>query len=282
MIYLTKEKGVLSLEDAIKTSLSKNIISIKEDDSKKIERRIKDTYYNDSIIESYHLIEQSRGVHDNYIRTLKFIFVIYLSLFFTTISFFAQGFPIYSNLFNMMVLKLITYLLAEYVYKYLPFDTDIMTREPKEKNRIMSFQEWMIIVLEAFCICFTLSIPYMFILANDGSLALTYTILVITLIYTMIWYTYAAISEKAVIKNIIHSFKLKSILLTLGAILLSIILLFLPRAGFTNIGLKNYLVSILISLIPILFIEITKLARYTSRKGKKKYGNKNNKKSKRS
>lgn len=275
VIYLTKEAK--KLNDVLKDGLKQNITSINAE-AKDVLKNIEDSYYDESIKESYDMIKNSRGVHDNYIRTLKFNLTIYISLFFTILTFIVQGFPLYYNIFNIMILKLITYLLSEYVYKYLPFDTDIMIREPKEKNILMGFQEWMITILEAFCVCFTISIPYMFILASGGGISLTYTILTVTLLYFIVWYTYAIISEKIFIRNIMNSLSKKSIILTIGAILLTIIILFLPKAGFTNIGIKNYIVSLLISLIPIIFIEITKLARYSSVKGRKKHAIKNNKK----
>ena len=59
-------------------------------------------------------------------------------------------------------------------------------------------------------------------------------------------------------------------------IILTILICFIPKDGFINIGLKNYISALLISLISIIFIEITKLARYTTTKGIKRNGSKDN------
>ncbi len=283
IIYLSSdsENKYVSLEELETYDIRRNI-AVDTNDYEKVLKIVPDSLYSDSLEGAYKLIKQSRGVRDNYTRTIKFNLAIYGGLLFTVIAITVQKFPLYYNLFLTMLLKVLTYLNAEYVYKHLPFDTDLMYRNPMPENVWIGFQELFITFLEAFCICFAFTIPYMFILANGGILSLTYTILVITLLFIMLWLSYAYLSEKAFLVNIWKSFKsIRLICIAIGMILLTVIVNFIPRTGFMNIGLKNYFSALFISFIPIIFIEITKLARFTSKKGRVK-NVKNNKKYKRS
>ncbi len=248
--------------------LTNRNVTVNTKDYKKVLTKLDNSAYFEYINDAYDIINHSRGVHDNYIRTIKFNLAIYGGLLFSIVAFLVQGFPLYYNLFNSVVLKVFTYLNAEYVYKHLKFDTDIMLRKPKPNNILLGFQEILITLIEAFCICFALTIPYMFILANSGALSLTYTILTITLIYSCIWLTYSYISERTFITNLLDSLKNKKLMIiTICLIIFTILINFIPKDGFMNIGVKNYISALLISIISIIFIEITKLARYTTTKG---------------
>ena len=248
--------------------LTNRNVTVNTKDYKKVLTKLDNSAYFEYINDAYDIIEHSRGVHDNYIRTIKFNLAIYGGLLFSIVAFLVQGFPLYYNLFNSVVFKVFTYLSAEYVYKHLKFDTDIMERKPKPNNVLLGFQEILITLIEAFCICFALTIPYMFILANSGALSLTYTILTITLIYSCIWLTYSYLSERTFITNLLDSLKNKKLMIiTICLIIFTILINFIPKDGFMNIGVKNYISALLISIISIIFIEITKLARYTTTKG---------------
>ncbi len=248
--------------------LTNRNVTVNTKDYKKVLTKLDNSAYFEYINDAYDIINHSRGVHDNYIRTIKFNLAIYGGLLFSIVAFLVQGFPLYYNLFNSVVLKVFTYLNAEYVYKHLKFDTDIMLRKPKPNNILLGFQEILITLIEAFCICFALTIPYMYILANSGALKLTYTILTITLIYSCIWLTYSYLSERTFITNLLDSLKNKKLMIiTICLIIFTILINFIPKDGFMNIGVKNYISALLISIISIIFIEITKLARYTTTKG---------------
>jgi hypothetical protein len=85
------------------------------------------------------------------------------------------------------------------------------------------------------------------------------------------------------IKNIIKSFKnIRMIIYLLIIIFITIIINFVTILGTDNIGIQNYFVCIIFGLIPLLILEIIKLARFTTMKGKKKNVPKNNKRHKKS
>ena len=273
IIYLNEDSTdkTITITELSKYRDKKNV-TVSSKDYKKALKLLPNSYYGSSLKEAYEYIRKCRGVHDNYIRTINFNIAIYAGLLFSVLAFLIQGFPIYYNLFNVLVFKTITYLYSEYTYKHMPYDTDLMERKPKDKNILLGTQDIIISLIEAFCICFALSIPYMFILANVGLLSEVYTILTVTIIYISIWLTYSYLSEKIFLINLIESFNnFKMLFVNIGLIVLTVIICFLPKAGFMNIGLKNYVSAILASILPIIFIEITKLARYTSKKGRKKH-----------
>ena len=277
IIFLSETYDKAIPLDKLKDLDGNKNVTVNTKDYEEVFRIVGNSAYFEYLSDAYETIRYSRGVHDNYIRTVKFNLAIYGGLFFSICAMLIQGFPLYYNLFNACVFKVLTYLSAEYLYKHLTFDTDIMDRKPKPTNIFLGFQEILISLIEAFCICFALTIPYMYILASGGTINLTYTILTVTLLYSCIWLTYSYLSERTFITNLIKSFKNKKlIIITICMIILTILICFIPKDGFINIGLKNYMSALLISLISIIFIEITKLARYTTTKGIKRNGSKDN------
>ncbi len=290
IIYLNKEpneyfKNIIEEDDISKKYLLKTI-QIKSSNIKIIdklinkENTIKETKDLNKI---YNLIEKSRGTHDNYIRTIKYLITTYLPLLLSYIFLTIMNFPITMNILLISILKLLTLLISRYVYKTLPYDKDLMERKVKNKNIFMGKQEIMLMILECFIIFFCLTIPYMYTLAQGGSRELANTIFLIIFIYSNIFVTYSNLSETIFIINITKIFKnLKLFIYTLVGILLTLFFNFIPYFKTRNIYLHNYISCVLFALLSILFIEITKLARYTTTKGKKKNDTKNNKKYKRS
>ncbi len=229
----------------------------------------------------YNIIKKSRGTHDNYIRTLKYLIITYTPLVLSYIFLSIMGFPVVYNILLILLLKVFTIITSDYLYKYLPYDTDIMTREVKPKNILIGKQEILLCILTAFCIFFTSTFPYMFTIAQDASQELSFTLLVISYIYSNIFLTISLISESPLVKNLIKNItNWRIILYIIICIAITLLFNFTTYFGTRNIELQNYLVCIGFGLAPILIFEITKLARYTSMKGPKKNESKNNKKQK--
>lgn len=290
VLILTTEKvdtkiKTISEDEYEKKFLTKTLI-IKTSNKKFLNKDInkENTIFEfDNLKNTYHKIYQARGVHDNYIRTIKYLITIYLPLVLSYIFLSLMGFPVIYNLLLVIILKLLTVLSSDYIYKKLPFDTDIMTRNVKPKNILIGKQEIILTVFNAFCIFFACTIPYMFTISQGSSEALSLTLFIITYIYSNIFLIFSLLSESFFPINIIKSLKsIRIIIYVLACIGFSLIINFTTYFDTRNIYLKNYFACVLFGMIPILIFETTKLARFTTMKGKKKNELKNNKKRKRS
>ncbi len=230
------------------------------------------TYFEFTNLEdAYDKIYNARGVADNYIRTIKYNINTYLPLLISYFVFLFTGFPTINNLLLIILLKIATMLISEFVYKKMPYDTDIMIRKPKPTYIFMGRQELFINIMESFCIVFAIAIPYMFTLAQGVSLNFANTLYFISFIYVNIFMTYSLFSEHNIIYNIIKSLKnLKIDLYVIISILITILFNFFTYFTTRNVGLKNYFSSLLFSLIPILIFELTKFARFTTSRKKAK------------
>lgn len=232
---------------------------------------------------AYNKIYNARGIHDNYIRTIKYLITIYLPLILSYIFLSVMGFPVTYNILLVMILKVITIITSEFIYKKLPYDTDIMIRKVKPSKILIGKQETIITIFNAFCIFFSCTIPYMFTISQGTSEQLSLTLLLISYIYSNIFLLFSLISESALFVNIIKSLKnIRVIMYVLMSLGFTFIFNFTTYFNTRNIYLKNYLACILFGLIPIIIFEFTKLARFTTIKGVKKNANKNNKKQRRS
>ncbi len=260
-------------EDEVNNSyLRKNII-IKTDNLDLLNKMNKLTTYYEfaSLDEAYHKIYEARGVADNYIRTIKYIINTYLPLLICYFAFLIAGFPTINNLLLILVLKLFTIVVSEVVYKKMPYDTDIGVRKPKPLYVFMGSQELFINVMESFCIVFALAIPYMFVLAQGGSINLANTIYFIVYIYINILMTYSLFSEHNILYNIFKSLKnIRIDLYVVISIAITIGINYFTYFTTRNIGLKNYFSSVLVSLVPIVIFELTKFARFTTTRKKVK------------
>lgn len=284
VILLSNSKTKLKTipEDKITSKILKETIQIKTKDLKILDTKInKETTIKefDNIEDLYKKIEQSRGTHDNYIRTIKYLISTYLSLILSYIFISIMNFPLYYNLLLICILKVYTTIKTEYLYKYLPYDTDIMTRTVKPSNILIGKQETMFLIMESFIISFAITIPYMYILASGASLQLasTFSIVITIIINTLLSYYY--LNDTSYIINIFKEIKnIRLHIFTIISIVLIIIINYTTYFGTKNITLYNNLGALILSLIFITILEIPKLARFTSKKGKKKNDTKNNKK----
>ena len=273
-------------EDKITSNILMETIQIKTKDLKILNKKInkENTIKEFNNLEDLYIkIEQSRGNHDNYIRTIKYLVSTYLSIILSYIFISIMSFPIYYNLLVICMLKIFTTLKTEYIFKHLPYDKDIMTRKVKPNHIIMGKQETMFLIMESFIISFAITIPYMYILASGGSLAFasTMSIVIILIINTLLPYYY--LNDSSYIINLFREIKnIRLHIFTIITIIFILIFNFTTYFETKNITLYNNLGSLAISAIFITILEIPKIARFTSKKGKKKHEHKNNKKQRRS
>ena len=291
VVFITTKETNLNLpiinnEDIKTKELCKNII-INSNSYKTIINKYNQKLnyiYTDNVEETYNTIIESRGVCDNYIRTIKYNIItnssLLLSMFFIN---YIMGFPFPYTLSLTLLIKLTTLLISHHIYNKLPYDTDINTRTVRDKNIYLYKQEKFLMFFQISLIMIGMSLPYMYFIAYGTTLTYANTVLFLTFIFSNIFLTIVNLSEEITIKNIIKIFKsLPIIIYIISLIIITIILYYLNIFQTEQISLRNYLASAFVALISTIIYDITKFARYTTLKGSKKNEHKNNKKHKRS
>ena len=265
-----------------KTQINSNLI-INSDDPKVV-KSIPDAIYEyKNLNKGYHAIEEARAKADAIARIIKYTMLSYIPLVLLFFILIITGYPAFYNIVISILTKLLTVLTVEYVYKKMPKDNDLMNRSPIENGKIIGKQEILFIIFTCICTLFCYSFPYQYIIFNGGSINFALSILLTSFLFNNLLITYVLYSESAMIKNIIKSFKnIRMIIYLLIIIFITIIINFVTILGTDNIGVQNYFVCIVFGLIPLLILEIIKLARFTTMKGKKKNVPKNNKRHKKS
>ena len=77
---------------------------------------------------------------------------MYLPLLLLYFDIAITGFPLYYNVLTILVLKLMTVLVTEFIYFRMEKDVDIMARKPlKEGTFIVGKQETMFMVFSSIC-----------------------------------------------------------------------------------------------------------------------------------
>ena len=289
VVFITTKETNLNLpiinkEDIKTKELRKNII-INSNSYKTIINKYNQKLnyiYTDNVEETYNTIIESRGVCDNYIRTIKYNIItnssLLLSMFFIN---YIMGFPFPYTLSLTLLIKLSTLLISHHIYNKLPYDTDINTRTIRDKNIYLFKQEKFLMFFQISLIMIGMSLPYMYFIAYGTTLTYANTVLFLTFIFSNIFLTIVNLSEEITIKNIIKIFKsLPIIIYIISLIIITIILYYLNIFQTEQISLRNYLASAFVALISTIIYDITKFARYTTLKGSKKNEHKNNKKHK--
>jgi hypothetical protein len=126
-------------------------------------------------------------------------------------------------------------------------------------------------------------IPYMYTLSQGGSTELANTLFYIVFLSNELFIVFSNLSDSFIIINIFKNIKnLRLLIYTIITILMIIFLNYCHIFNTRNIYIQNNISAILFSLVPIIFIELTKLSRYLTMKGNNKNEYKNNKNKRRS
>lgn len=276
ILPIIEEKDLLLLS---KEELLQNRI-VKTDNlqilNEKVDKAIT-CYWWDDLGKLYNEIRESRGIYDNYIRSVKYVMTIILSLLFSYFCLHIMGFPNLISIFFLVLVKVWLLCASLFIYNKMPYDTDIMERLPMNRKVLFTKQDILFLFIQSFIILFVMDIPYMFVLAEGGTKEFANTLFYIIFIYVNLFITFSYVSEANLFKNMIKGVKNKRLLLfTICCILITISLLFCAIFGTNNIGLLNYGSCVVFGLIGASFNELVKFARYRTLKGKKKNAIKNN------
>ncbi len=276
IVIFSKEKlkykiDKVSIKDINRRTLKKCCI-VNSDDIKVVNKYLVDDVIviNNDLDKLYDNIYHARGVHDNYIRSIKYIFVLYFSILVSNIVFMIGNFPACTNISIMLLFKLLSLLCIEFIFKDLKYDIDIMDRKVKDSNVIVGKQECLLLFMISMLILFAISIPYMFIIVQSDNIGLVRGLYYVILIYCMLFFNYYNYSEKIYIINIINSFKsIRMIIYLICSIVLSILISKIKYLYVSDMVLKNYFSCILISLIICIIFDVFKFSRWLSNRRKR-------------
>lgn len=236
--------------------------------------------YTDNLEETYNNIINARGKCDNYIRTIKYNLLTYIPLIIAIIFInYVMLFPFPYTLSLSLLMKLLTIIVSQYIYKKLPHDTDIPTRKGRDKNIFFYKQETLLLIFQSIPIFIGISLPYTYFLAYGATETFANTTLFMIIIFINIFLTYVNLSEKITIKNFIQIIKNKY--LAIYTLLLTVIIIILNYLNIFNtekLEIKNIIGCIIVAFFFTVCYDIIKFARYTTTKGIKKHEHKSNKK----
>ena len=275
IVVLSKDKPEykikkLDIKDINKTNLKRTCI-INSDDINIVKKYlIKDeVIFSNQVSGLYKKIYNSRGIHDNYIRNIKYILCLYLSIFLSSIVFIFGNFPLCMNLSIILIFKLFSLLCSEFIFKDLKYDVDIMDRKVKDKNVFIGKQELLILFIMSILILIAVSLPYMFMLASSSNMAIVRGVYYVIILYCMLFFNYYNYSEKVYIINIINSFKsIRLIVYLLLTIVLSLILSLWKVFYVDQMSIRNYFASVLVAFIICLLFDTFKFSRWMSNRRK--------------
>ena len=267
-------------------NIHKNII-IKSKSYKNILKKYQEktiALYSDDLNNTYKDIIKSRGVCDNYFRAIKYNLITYISLVFSIIFVnYVMQLPFTYTLSLALLSKLLTTYFSLTTYKKMKYDNDIETRKVRESNIYLYKEEKLLILFQTIPIIIAISLIYTYLMASGASQQFINTTFYLMIIFSNIMLTIVNISESITFINILKIFKdIYIIIYIITLAIISILIYYLDIFQTKQITYSNVLACLIISIIFTISFDIIKLARYTSMKGTKKHGNKNNKKHKRS
>lgn len=287
VVIITTKENKLDLPTYKKEDLSiklmrKNII-INSKTTKEIATEYNEKMnfiYTNNPEEAYNNIINARGICDNYIRAFKYNLLTYIPIIFAIIFInYAMGFPFPYTLSLSLLMKLITLITSQYLYKRIPYDTDIPTRKSRDKNIFLYKQEKILLIFQMIPIFIGVSLPYTYFIAYGSTQTFANTALLLIIIFMNLFMTYVNLSENITIKNFIQIIKNKYLAIyTIILLLISIALYYINIISTERIGIKNVIGCIIVALVFTVCYDIIKFARFTTTKGNKKNEHKNNKK----
>lgn len=233
---------------------------------------------------TYNNIINARGVFDNYLRSIKYILTTYIPIITSIIVInYIMQLPFTYSINLSLLTKLLTIIICHYLYKKLPFDTDIPRRKQRDKNIYLYKQEIILLIFQIFPIFVGISLPYTYFIAYGTSQTYANTTMFIIIIFINLFITFVNLSEDIMLKNFSQIIKNKFLVIyTILSISIIIFFNYIHIFYTEKLDIKNITGCIIVAFIFTVCYDIIKFARYTTTKGIKKYDSKNNKKYKRS
>lgn len=223
-------------------------------------------YLDDYVIgDCYDDIYESRGLYDNFLRSISVYINMYLSLMLVYLMVTILGYPLLFNINMVLLVKLVSIWVVKVGYEKMRFDTDLMTRKIRDKGKMFYGQELLFNVMQSMLAFIGLVLIYVYVITVSMNNEFGYSILYLMYLFMIVFITFVNVGENLFIVNVIKSFKDLRMLLFLGfMIMITILILFVKEFGMINIGIRNYFGCMFCSLVFTIVFDVVKLARYTS------------------
>lgn len=222
----------------------------------------------------YDEIIENRLKEDNYLKSIKFILLVYVPLLLSTILFKVYSITSPITLLLVVMIKYLSIITTRFIINKNRDDHDIKYNKPKPLKKHLTVQEKFLIVLQTLVSYAFLITPYLYLLLIGGPEKTINTIYLVIYFYIMIFSLVTTITDKPIIKNILNK---KVIIMTILIIIITILINYINVFENESITIRNYIPCIIIAFVSTLFFEYTKLARYLTMKRRQKNESKNHK-----
>ncbi len=222
----------------------------------------------------YDEIIENRLKEDNYLKSIKFILLVYVPLLLSTILFKVYSITSPITLLLVVMIKYLSIITTRFIINKNRDDHDIKYNKPKPLKKYLTVQEKFLIVLQTLVSYAFLITPYLYLLLIGGPEKTINTIYLVIYFYIMIFSLVTTITDKPIIKNILNK---KVLIMTILIIIITILINYINVFENEPITIRNYIPCIIIAFVSTLFFEYTKLARYLTMKRRQKNESKNHK-----
>ena len=222
----------------------------------------------------YDEIIENRLKEDNYLKSIKFILLVYVPLLLSTILFKVYSITSPITLLLVVMIKYLSIITTRFIINKNRDDHDIKYNKPKPLKKYLTVQEKFLIVLQTLVSYAFLITPYLYLLLIGGPEKTINTIYLVIYFYIIIFSLVTTITDKPIIKNILNK---KVIIMTILIIIITILINYINVFENESITIRNYIPCIIIAFVSTLFFEYTKLARYLTMKRRQKNESKNHK-----
>ncbi len=222
----------------------------------------------------YDEIIENRLKEDNYLKSIKFILLVYVPLLLSTILFKVYSITSPITLLLVVMIKYLSIITTRFIINKNRDDHDIKYNKPKPLKKYLTVQEKFLIVLQTLVSYAFLITPYLYLLLIGGPEKTINTIYLVIYFYIMIFSLVTTITDKPIIKNILNK---KVLIMTILIIIITILINYINVFENEPITIRNYIPCIIIAFVSTLFFEYTKLARYLTMKRRQKNEFKNHK-----
>ena len=224
----------------------------------------KESYYkSQDLNKTYDDIILSRKSYDNYLNSINYLVMISLGFFLSSLFLYFMDYHINTGIEFSLLFIILKYISSRYVFSNNKIHKDIDERYPVKENKMFSKDDIILDIIGSLLVMFIISFIFMYLsnyMVSDEFIN-TFYYLLITFVNTFL--VLHLISDKVLIYNLVKSYKnIFLILFIILSIGVSILVLHISSFGTKNIGVQNYFVCLVISVIFILLLEVVKFVRY--------------------
>lgn len=214
-------------------------------------------------------IKDGRRIYDNIKRAISYLLVIHIpialiSLFNPILNLPQEWILIYP--IHVVLFEFVVDPTSSIVLERIKASKNIMNKKPREKNEnILNKKVFFKIIVQGLAIFLASFITYLVCYINNMDNYTARTMAFLIIIYSNMFIVFVNSCDDLVIKNLKNILSDKVILIsTLLVIFISLIIIYCPFNSFfkfTDLTLRQYLITILISFVSVFWYEIVKIIK---------------------